>query len=353
MTNQFDISEFGAVGDGKTDCTAAIQQALDKAGETRGCVLVPPGTYATGRLTLRAHSRMEGKSAWSFREDGASVLKLNAPGAGCLLDITGAYGSTISGICLDGGGLGENTHGVYLYWEKYNGGGQEDTPAIEDCRIGKFTGNGVHLEHIWCFSLRHSMLQGNHGAGLFIDGWDGFIIDNWFTGNKRGGILGGSCAASLTLTGNRVEWNGGGGFLFPHGRAMNITGNYFDRSFGPALRGGTAENGYFSDSAVTGNFFNRSGCPDHQRFASPYENSHVFLTRAGNVTLTGNSFCAGENDGGGGTRSPDYGIVVQNSDAVIVQANTLRHGALKENIFWDGKGDCLVKDNLGRKELPL
>jgi hypothetical protein len=50
-----------------------------------------------------------------------------------------------------------------------------NTHTIDDCRIGHITGNGVHLEHIWCFSLRHSMLHNNRGTGLYIDGWDALI----------------------------------------------------------------------------------------------------------------------------------------------------------------------------------
>ena len=151
MTNVFDITAFGAVGDGKTDCTAAIQTALDRAGEVCGCVTVPPGIYLTGELKMRAHTRLEGKSAWSFRSDGLSTFQLNDADAKCLLDITGAFGATIMGISMNGANLGEHIHGVYLYWDKYNGGAEEDTPTIEDCRIGCFSGDGVHLEHIWCF----------------------------------------------------------------------------------------------------------------------------------------------------------------------------------------------------------
>ncbi|MBQ3817009.1 MAG: hypothetical protein II802_01905 [Clostridia bacterium] len=43
MINCFDITDFGALSDGRTDCTKAIQAALDKAGEVEGKVIVPPG----------------------------------------------------------------------------------------------------------------------------------------------------------------------------------------------------------------------------------------------------------------------------------------------------------------------
>lgn len=45
MKNVFVITDFGAVGDGKTDCTAAIQSALDAAAGVSGKVVVPPGVY--------------------------------------------------------------------------------------------------------------------------------------------------------------------------------------------------------------------------------------------------------------------------------------------------------------------
>lgn len=116
MKNTFDITAFGAVGDGETDCTAAIQAALDAAAEVEGTVIVPPGKYLTGQLKMGIRTRLEGYSGWNYRADGLSTLILNDPNATCLLDITGAFGCTIDGICLDGKNLGENVHGIYLYW---------------------------------------------------------------------------------------------------------------------------------------------------------------------------------------------------------------------------------------------
>ena len=191
------------------------------------------------------------------------------------------------------------------------------------------------------------MLHRNGGAGLYIEGWDGFIIDNWFTANAKGGMLADSVAASLTLTGNRVEWNSTAGFKLVNGCAVNITGNYFDRTFGPALWFGDKNGAKFSDVTVSSNFFYRGGCPDRNDFTDEYHGSHILFDGATNITLTGNSFRIGENDGGGGTKSPEYGIVVRNSDVIVATSNVLKNGYLREKIVWDNVGDCVFENNLG------
>jgi polygalacturonase len=55
-THVYDIRRFGAVGNGRTLSTAAIQRALDACGKAGGgVVLVPPGHYLTGALFLRSN----------------------------------------------------------------------------------------------------------------------------------------------------------------------------------------------------------------------------------------------------------------------------------------------------------
>ena len=51
-----DITTFGAVGDGTTKCTAAIQAAIDAcAAAGGGTTIVPAGTFLTGTIYLRSH----------------------------------------------------------------------------------------------------------------------------------------------------------------------------------------------------------------------------------------------------------------------------------------------------------
>ena len=56
----FNVKDYGAVGDGVTKDTAAIQQTIDRAGVFGGgTVLVPAGTYLTGGLELRSHVTLQ------------------------------------------------------------------------------------------------------------------------------------------------------------------------------------------------------------------------------------------------------------------------------------------------------
>ncbi len=52
----FIITKFGAVGDGKTDCTSAIKKAIDKCSASGGgTVMVPGGIFLTGAIHLKSN----------------------------------------------------------------------------------------------------------------------------------------------------------------------------------------------------------------------------------------------------------------------------------------------------------
>ncbi|MCD6297554.1 MAG: hypothetical protein J7M30_10405 [Deltaproteobacteria bacterium] len=59
--HKLDVSDFGAIADGKTDCTKAFQNALDKAAEKGLTVFVPAGKYAIkGTLKMPYATSLEG-----------------------------------------------------------------------------------------------------------------------------------------------------------------------------------------------------------------------------------------------------------------------------------------------------
>lgn len=345
MKTIFNVLDYGAVNDGKTISTNAIQKAIDDAGLCQGKVIIPPGEYLVGKLYLKGKGiTLEGSAAWSYRAPGGSILKLCDDSVDCMIDITSSFGCSIVGLNLVGNDLYKDKpiHGIKLYWDKYNGGSEEDTPLIDGCKISNFSGDGIHFEHVWCFSVRHSMLAYNKGNGLFVDGWDGFVLDNWFSYNEGYGFCGGNVVASITATGNRVEWNKSGGFRIPFGDSLNFTGNFFDRGEGPAIYLGGDKN--VSLVTITGNIFRRPGASEND---IGYDSCHLKLVNCSNLTVSGNTMRLGRNDGGGGVLSPNYGFVIQKCDTCIVTNNTMMKSVLKELFVVNDNKNCIIENNIG------
>ncbi len=260
VSDVIDVRHYKAVGDGKTDDTAAIQKALDKAAETRATVHIPVGVFCCSTLKVPPNVGLSGEPTWDYGRNAGSVLRLRDPSATSLLDVTGAYGVRIAGLCLDGARLGSGIHGILLNKPDY--GKREDAIFIERCRIGNFTGDGIHLSRIWVFTIRHGMVFANQGNGLWYRGWDGFVLDNWFSANRAAGIGAYEENASCTFTGNRIEWNARGGLILQGGNHYNITGNYFDRSGGPAISLIEHAKSACKVVTLTGNCIYRSGAPN-------------------------------------------------------------------------------------------
>jgi hypothetical protein len=292
-----------------------------------------------------------GNPTWSFRKPGGSVLKLNDPAAACLIDLTKGQGATLNGLCLEGGLLGKDIHGLMVDNEEYGGFEEENTFRVERCRINDFSGNGAHLRRVWCFSMRHNMISHNGGDGIWLQGWDGFFLDNWLTGNGRCGLGAYEKTAAITFTGNRVEWNHGAGIKICGGNHYNITGNYFDRQGGPGLDI-MDRDGYPSSqiSAVSNTFF-RNGKPSRCGNA-PYDSSQIRCRHARGVVLTSNIcevWMDDPNSDSEDASSPDYGIVVGELQESIIKNNTLFQGAKKEILVDQGGhgSQVVIKDNVG------
>jgi len=227
---------------------------------------------------------------------------------------------------------------------------------FERCRIGDFTGDGIHLDRKWVFTIRHCQIARNKGNGLAYRCWDGWILDSWFSNNGQAGISTFGENASVTMTGNRIEWNKRYGILIKGGTHYNITGNYIDRSSGPGLaiipdkERGTNSWAF----TVTGNIFYRSGAPHGGPFADQYQSCHLRLEEVDGIACSCNSFDVGKDDGGKGDYSPDYGIVIRALSNSIIKDNVLNLGAQKQLIVDLGEHgkEFIIKDNVGTLFTP-
>jgi hypothetical protein len=323
----FNVHDFGATGDGKTSDTAAIQKALDAAGEVSGTVYFPAGNYPCSDLKVRAHTTLLAEPQWAYRGDGGAILSLdNESDPSCVLDITGAFGVHLYGLFIKGRrNTPKPVHGIFLNNAK-DYSKEEDSIVIDDCKVQGFSGCGVRLLRCWLFIIRHSYFASNASCGALLTGWDGFVTDNQFSGNSSHGFGCETSGATVMFTANRVEWNGGYGLYLPGGDAWNVTGNCFDRNGGAGV---CALN--MSATAITGNVFRRCGA-NSKHLPEGERSCQVRLEDCHGLTFTGNSCLAGVNDGGGGTLSPVAGIRVKGLSHCVVSANTFYKGYVEKDV---------------------
>jgi hypothetical protein len=150
------------------------------------------------------------------------------------------------------------------------------------------------------------------------------------------------------MTGNRIEWNAGAGVEIHGGNHYNITGNYVDRSGGPAVKllpRGAAPCRVIS---ITGNVLYRSGAPNWGK-PEELDDAHLRFEQVEGLVCTGNTMNAGRDDGGKGVLSPQYGIVCRKLGDSVIKDNVLWHGALKtlvEDRAEHGK-EVVIRDNVG------
>ncbi len=147
-----DVRDFNAVGDGKTDNTSAIQKALNKAAKTKNTVFIPDGVFVCSTLKMPPFTGLCGNPTWGYRDYAGSILRLGDPTAKCLIDITGALVSDSTACAL----MVQNWAKEFTAscWISPITVSKRDTVCIERCRIGNFTGDGLHLSRIWVFSIR-------------------------------------------------------------------------------------------------------------------------------------------------------------------------------------------------------
>ena len=245
------VKDFGAVGNGTTDDTVAIQAALDSGSNG---IYFPSGSYLiSSTLNISSYSYLYGEgyaaNPNSTAEPTCSTIVYSGSGIALRannfqyvaignLSITTTYWykqTSFSPLTYGG------THGIEFY--------QGADFYVNDCYIEGFGTSGIHLSNefpggfIINGYLENNIIYNNGGSGLLVDGSNAanriYIASNRFSANRQSGISFTVAGNQITIIGNDLEGNAGeintatNGELHMTGGncvAVSIIGNYFESS---------------------------------------------------------------------------------------------------------------------------
>ena len=163
----FDVRSFGAVGDGTTDDTTAIQNAIDNAGLVYGTVVFPSGTFKiTSALTISKRVTIIGAGTGNDNTTAGTVITKYIDATGISVQ---ASNTILSGFyltsALDKTGL--TADGIVVgAADASNGAG---AVAIQDVTVHNQGGNGIIIKNGNTGSMLRVESNSNGGDGVHLD----------------------------------------------------------------------------------------------------------------------------------------------------------------------------------------
>lgn len=331
-TSIYSVKAYGAVGDGTTDDTTALQACFTAAAAANGIALLPIGTYKfTAQLTLPSNLTVEGQgpgsillASWFDGAGGASG------GATYLVNSDTTSGNTfitLRNLTLQG----QNTSGL-----------PTGTPS-NGCAAGVLFRRGSDCQVLNCHFLNIPAISVAHQGIVRFR-----AIGNTVTGGGHDGITGGPYGANdctdFVIVGNQI------GQIGDDGIAINSSVDTSNPGTNRPIRGVIANNTIWlqtasgianaagrgilligaEDVAVTGNSIDLTFSNGIHLQAD----THGSLYTCRYITITGNVIRRAGRTGDGS--QPELGIWILGSTEISVQANL---------IVGSKQGGLVVSDN--------
>jgi uncharacterized secreted repeat protein (TIGR03808 family) len=232
---ELDAAQFGVLPNGSEDQSQRLQRAIDRAAQARAPLLLAPGLYRAGGLTLPAGSQLMGVR-------GKTHLALTRGPS--LLSVEGAEAITLTGLALDGNNLPLARDGGLI-----NLTAARDL-RVTDCTITNANGNAIRLFRSTGAVTGNTITGSADNALYCVDNSKLDIRANKIAKSGNGGIRvwqsvkrsDGSIVADNTIEDTDARAGGNG----QNGNAVNVF-----RAADVIVRGNTIRGAAFS--AVRGN----------------------------------------------------------------------------------------------------
>jgi uncharacterized secreted repeat protein (TIGR03808 family) len=240
-----DAAYFGVRAGAPGDQSGALQRAIDEAARTRVPLLLAPGVYRTGGLTLPRGAQLAGVPG---------ATRLTYTQGPSLLSAEHTETISLSGLTLDGGNQMLPAGRALAHFDDIK------SIRITECEIAGAGGNGITLES--CDGeVTHSTITGAAQGALYCNDGRGLIIaDNTVLKSGNNGIqvwqsdrrYDGTLIADNRVEDTTARAGGSGQYgnaisIFRAGNVI-VRGNHIRNAAFSAIRGNSA-----SDIQIVGN----------------------------------------------------------------------------------------------------
>lgn len=362
-SDRIDVLAYGAVGDGTTDDTEAIQAAVDAAGGDGCCtVYFPEGVYkVSGKIVLHDRLHLIGYCAKLVQTavntpilegDGVSRIRIEELAfEGLGTDFVETFGRNARGISI----LGTNAPSSQI--------------RIERCRFERFTASGVWLDNTDGFHVTGNRVVGtfsynadegkNHQFGILVrnsskNGW----LEHNEVSKTAHGIYLGKDYENVGLHHNLVtDIVGQHGFYLNYGFNLQCTGNIVRKVNLQGIKLQIDANGTYDANRVliAGNLIDQAVSHGILMTNTVSGSPYYYL----NAIISGNVIVCGDSSNGAGIYLNKnkgcivsgnivvkgwYGIMIKDSYEVAVESNRISL-TQKNGLFMSDSGGLKFRGN--------
>lgn len=317
----FDVKAYGAVGDGSTDDTTAINSAITAASAAGGIVFIPAGTFISSQVVMKSNVWLRGAGR------NVTTLKLKAASNQSLVVLSAAttQDTLLTDLTLEGNATNQsagNWHGL-----NYDNTGQVTLRRNTVERVyathckgdgfhfeAGFSGEGPQTDLIAYFNDRHGIYvgipdlfftnidvgqSGKQGINIATGNVHFTASKSWFSGrldtaNGEGFY---STGNRTQITGAEAQDNAGAGFSFLNTTEVTAVGLVADSNGTGSTAAGIKLDGV-TNSTIVGTTFDRNGSPVQAygiQFANTNTSNTVILSSKNQLTSDTNGTIASSN----------------------------------------------------------